>query len=139
MVVAHRKKHGIKDVILPPPAVPEKKESGKKLPTPKKTAPGDTKQTSFDLFNKGMSIPGIAEKRGLVESTIQSHLCFFVKTGQLDINKLLSPEKQQAIGETLALASHNSLTQIKNELGEGYDYGEIKMVIAHQQFLASPR
>ncbi|MBU0972489.1 MAG: helix-turn-helix domain-containing protein [Proteobacteria bacterium] len=132
MVAAHRKNHGIKTVILPlSRALPQKKDSRpKKAAT--KTASGNTRQISFDLFNKGMSPQEIAKERGLVESTIQSHLCFFIKTGQLDINKLLSPEKQQAIGEKLTSASHHSLTQIKKELGNDYAYGDIKLMIAHQ-------
>ncbi|RLB86311.1 MAG: helicase [Deltaproteobacteria bacterium] len=123
MVAAHRKKHGIKTVILPL--------------AKEKATPGETQQASFDLFNKGMAIPRIAKERGLVESTIQSHLCHFIKTGQLDINKLLSSEKQQAIGEKLPITTHNPLNQIKKELGREYAYGDIKLMIAHKQFLAS--
>lgn len=134
MVAAHRKKHGIKTVILP---------LAKERPTQKKakekTAPGETQQTSFDLFNKGMTIPKIAQERGLVESTIQGHLCVFIKNGQLDINKLLSSEKQQAIKEKLPITAQDSLGQIKKELGQEYAYGDIKLMIAHKQFLKNRR
>ncbi len=134
IIATHRKKHGIKTVILP---------LAKERPTPKKTKgktdPGETQQTSFDLFNKGMTIPKIVQERGLVESTIQGHLCFFIKTGQLDINKLLSSEKQQAIGEKLPITAQNSLGQIKKELGQGYAYGDIKLMIAHKHFLNNRR
>jgi len=147
MVLAHRKKHGIKTVILPLPRVTEENKSGKTSPgknadnknADKKgdAAPGDTMQISFDLFNQGMSLPDIAQERGFVESTIQGHLSFFVQTGQLDINKLLSAEQQQGIGEKLPMTAHNSLGQIKKALGKEYAYGDIKLMIAHQQFLAS--
>ena len=150
MVVAHRKKHGIKKVTLPiPKTIPEKNGPGEnesdinrpdeKKPSHKKTSSKDTKQISFDLFNRGKSIPEIAKERGLVESTIQSHLCFFVATGQLDINKLLSSEKQNAIGKKLTATSHPSLGQIKKVLGNEYTYGEIKLMIASLQFLASDK
>jgi PIF1-like helicase/Helix-turn-helix domain/HRDC domain len=139
MVLAYREKHGIQTVTLPAPkksepdkGKPDKKESGKR-----KALPGDTQQISFDLFNKGMSIPKIAEERGLVESTIQNHLCFFIQTGQLEINQLLSPGKQQAIGEKLSPTSDNFLGQIKKELGPEFTYNDIKLMIAHQRFLTS--
>ncbi|MBN1930052.1 MAG: helix-turn-helix domain-containing protein [Desulfobacterales bacterium] len=133
MVSAYRKRHGIDEVILPAPKeAPEKNESAFG-----KTAPSDTKQISFDMFKKGLTIPRIAEERGLVESTIQGHLCFFVENGELDIGKLLSPERQSAIENKLAAASDNSLKAVKNELGDEYSYGEIKLMLAHQRYLAS--
>jgi hypothetical protein len=129
LVLAYRKKHGIKNVVLPEP---------EKLPeesTPAKDAapPFDTKQTSFDMFNNGLTIARIAQERGLVQSTIEGHLSFFVEKGKLDINKLLSPEKQQAIEKELAVDHNNSLSEVKNALGNDYSYGEIKMMLAYQK------
>ncbi|MDD2390361.1 MAG: helix-turn-helix domain-containing protein [Desulfobacterales bacterium] len=133
MVLGYRKKHGIDKRILPPPGeVPEKSK-----PDPQKASPSDTRQISFDMFNKGVAIPRIAEKRGLVESTIQGHLCFFVENGQLDISKVLSPERQRAIEKKLAAVSSHSIKTVKNELGAEYSYSEIKLVLAHQKYLAS--
>jgi hypothetical protein len=133
LVLAYRKKHGIEKVVLPEP---------KKLPeesTPAKDAapPFGTKQTSFDMFNNGLTIARIAQERGLVQSTIEGHLTFFVEKGKLDINKLLSPEKQQAIEKELATNHNNSLSEVKNALGADYSYGEIKMMLAYQKHLAS--
>ncbi len=131
-VLAYRKKHGIEDVLLPEP---------KKLPkesTPVKQltdSPTSTKNISFAMFNKGLTIDQIAKERGLVQSTIEGHLAFFVKTGKLDINKLLSPEKQQAIEKEFPADQNNSLSEIKNAMGDDYSYGEIKMMLAHQRHL----
>jgi hypothetical protein len=133
MVSAYRKQHGINKVILPTVKdVPETRE-----PSVKKASPSDTRQISFDMFNKGVAIPGIAKERGLVESTIQGHLCFFVENGQLDIRRLVSSERQRTIEKKLAHVTDHSFKTIKNELGDDYAYGEIKMVLAHQTFLAS--
>lgn len=133
LVLAYREKHGIENVVLPEP---------KKLPeesTPaKEAAPSfGTKQTSFDMFNNGLTIARIAQERGLVQSTIEGHLTFFVEKGKLDINKLLSPEKQQAIEKELAADHNNSLSEVKNALGADYSYGEIKMMLACQKYLVS--
>ncbi len=133
LVLAYRKKHGIEKVVLPKPEkLPEESTSAKDA------APhSDTKQTSFNMFNNGLTIARIAQERGLVQSTIEGHLSFFVEKGELDINKLLSPEKQQAIEKELDRDHNNSLSEVKNALGDDYSYGEIKMILAYQKYLAS--
>jgi DNA-directed RNA polymerase subunit F len=133
IVLAYRKKHGINKVVLPEPKKPSKQST----PVKKEAAPFDTKQTSFDMFNKGLTIAQIAQERGLAESTIETHLSFFVEQGKLDITRLLSTEKQQAIKKELAKDHNNSLSQIKTTLGGDFTYGEIRMMIALEKYLAS--
>ena len=133
MVLAYRKEHGIDRVMLPEP----KEVPQKDVPVKKKALSDNTKQTSLDMFNNGLTIARIAEERGLVQSTIEGHLSFFVGNGTLDINRLLSPEKQQAIEKQLAMAHHNSLGKVKNALGDDYSYGEIRIMMAFQKHLAS--
>jgi len=133
LVSSYRQKHRIEKVALPDPKkVPEESN-----PEKKEVPASDTKQISFDMFHKGRTIRGIAEERGLVQSTIEGHLSFFVEKGKLDIGKLLSPEKQQAIEKELAAEQNNTLSKIKKELGDDYSYGEIKMMLAHQKHLDS--
>ncbi|CCK81781.1 helix-turn-helix domain-containing protein [Desulfobacula toluolica] len=134
-VVEYRKNHGIEKVILPEPKnIPEKKNS-----PGKPTGASNTMQTSFDMFNKGMAIADIAEERGLVESTIQGHLCFFIENSQLDINKVLSPDKQNAIEAALAKGPADSFKAVKQNLGDGFSYGDIKLMLAHQKHLESKK
>jgi len=114
-VVAYRKKHGIKEVLLPESQkLPKESRPAKNLPSPSLT-----KNTSLDMFNNGLTIDQIAQERGLVQSTIEGHLVFFVETGALDINKLLSPEKQEAIEKALAKDYDNAFSKIKNSMGDG--------------------
>ncbi|MEA1933433.1 MAG: helix-turn-helix domain-containing protein [Thermodesulfobacteriota bacterium] len=135
LVCAYRQKHGIEKVVLPAPEkFPKKSVPAKDAASP---SGAGTRDISLDMFNKGLTIARIAQERCLVKSTIEGHLSFFVKKGKLDINKLLSPEKQQAIEKKLAAAHNNSLSEIKNELGDDYSYGEIKMMLALQKYLAS--
>ncbi|MBU1168673.1 MAG: helix-turn-helix domain-containing protein [Proteobacteria bacterium] len=133
-VVAYRSKKGIEQVLLPEPKIkaPDKDHTEKPGPTP------DSKQISFDLFEKGMTMDAIAKERGLAESTVHSHLCHFIKNGGLDINKLLSPEKQRAIEEKLAKTTQGpgSLKAIKAELGDDVSYGDIHMMKAHVRHVA---
>ena len=133
LVLAYRKKYGIDKVVLPEP----EKFSKKSAPAKKESPPSTTKQTSFDMFNNGLTIAGIAEERGLVKFTIETHLTFFVEKGTLDINRLLSLEKQQAIEKELAVDHNNSLSEVKNVLGDDYSYGEIRMMLALQKYLAT--
>ena len=133
LVSAYRKKHGIKEVVLPDIKTP----SGENITANKEASHSDTKQTSLDMFNKGLTVDRIAQERGLVQSTIEGHLVFFVEKGKLDINKLLSPEKQQAIEKELATDHNNSLKEVKNALGDDYSYGEIRMMLACRKHLES--
>lgn len=132
LVSAYRQKHGIDKIVLPQP----KKRIDKTTPAGQNTPAVDTKQISFDMFNNGMTIVDIAKERGLVQSTIETHLTFFVGTGQLDINKILSKEKQAAIQKELATDHNNSLSAVKNALGDDYSYGEIRMMITLEKSLA---
>ncbi|MCD6185462.1 MAG: helix-turn-helix domain-containing protein [Deltaproteobacteria bacterium] len=91
------------------------------------------------MFNNGLTIAKIAQERGLVESTIEGHLAFFMEEGKLDINKFLSPKKQQAIEKELAVDDNNSLSKVKDALGADYSYGDIKMMLAFQKYLASDK
>ena len=138
IVTAYRRKHGIEKVILPPATETSKTIKPQKSdPVPKQSTPSDTKQISFNMFTQGMGIPEIAKERGFVESTIQGHLGFYVETGKLNIDKLILPERQKAIEKILATAPNNSYKAIKNELGDDFSYGEIKLMLSHQYYLAS--
>ncbi len=137
MVAEYRKQHKITQVILPEPAnIPEEKVADKKSKTN-----CDTKQISLDMFHKGLTISQIATKRELVKSTIQRHLGFYIETGELDIDKLVSPEKQKTIKEKLSQTHDYTLKTIKEKLGNknNYSYGDIKLVISHLKYLVSQK
>lgn len=135
LVGDYRRKYGIEVVILPKP-----REISKDRMSPgKNISASDTKKISFDMFNTGLSMADIAKERGLVESTIQGHLCFFVEKGELDINRILSTEKQNAIKAAILKTMDNSFKSVKEELGEYFSYGEIKLMAAHQRYLDSSK
>ncbi len=132
-VCAYRKKNNIETVSLP---------VQKELPqistdSPKKAAPqkGTTRDISLEMFNSGKSIKEIAKDRGFVNSTIESHLCFFVETGKLPVEKFVSVELQKIITEGIAAAEDPSMKSIKLQLPDECTYGHIKMMLAHQKFL----
>ena len=95
----------------------------------------DTKQQSFDLFKQGNPLEKIAELRGLSMITIEGHLAFYVQQGKLSIDQLIDTSKIPAISEAIEKKGKGALTPIKESLGDGYSFGEIKLVIAHLEFL----
>jgi len=89
------------------------------------------------LFDSGISLEGIAAARGLVLSTIESHIAQFVKTGEVDIHKIVKQEKLLVIREAFNQLNNASLSAVKQKLGDGYSYGEIRMVFNHLEYLKS--
>ncbi|MEN8200422.1 MAG: helix-turn-helix domain-containing protein, partial [Thermodesulfobacteriota bacterium] len=129
MVRGYRQKHGIEAVSLPEPKEPVKAENG--------SEPKGTKDVSLELFRQGKSVTEIAKERGLVESTIETHLCYHISQGTLAIDKVLSRKQQQCIIAELAAEENGSLSAVRERLGEDFSYAEIKMVLAHQDSLQS--
>ena len=131
MVSEYRLKHRIKAVVLPEPSSVQEKGTNR-ADLSQKT---DTKKISRELFEKGLTIPQIAAKRGLVVSTIEGHLAFFIERGELAISAVILEEKRKAIEEEIAAWDGNSLKILKESLGNNYSYGEIKLVLAHLKHL----
>jgi len=133
MVSAYRRKNDIAEVVLPEP------ETAKEQVETEKEKPDhvNTRQVSFDMFQNGLAIAQIAEERGLVKSTIEGHLTHFVEAGELEIGRLLSPEKQQAIAQKLIEMKNSTHKEVKIALGDDYSYGDIKLVQAYLKYHGS--
>ncbi|MEO5649706.1 MAG: helix-turn-helix domain-containing protein [Ginsengibacter sp.] len=85
---------------------------------------------SFNLFKEGKSIVDIAKERNLAVSTVEGHLASFVANGEIDINKMVSMEKQSLIKEAAKVYGKESFKILKENLPEDIGYGEIRMVIS---------
>ena len=129
IVTAYREKHKIDTVNLPEPSTvnDDAKTTGKPAP--------ETRQVTLAMFRDGMDLSRIAAERGLVESTVESHLSFFVETGELSVDTLLSPEKFRLIEEKIVETGGNSMKDVKLALADQVTYGDIRMVIAHRRWL----
>nr|WP_320189732.1 helix-turn-helix domain-containing protein [uncultured Desulfobacter sp.] len=117
-----------------------KKEQGtgsnKVKNTDKALPQANTRDISLMMFKDGLSVDKIAEERGLAATTIQGHLCSFVAKGELAVDQLVEDkEKQAAIAAVVD--SDKNLSQMKEELGDDYSYGEIRAVVAHLEHLES--
>ncbi|MEO6684069.1 MAG: helix-turn-helix domain-containing protein, partial [Ginsengibacter sp.] len=90
----------------------------------------DTKEVSYNLFKEGKSMAEIAEERKLTLGTVEGHLAVYVEKGDIDIDLIVSTEKQLLIKAAEKLYGDQSVKAIKDNLPENISYGEIKMVLA---------
>ncbi|GGE54983.1 helix-turn-helix protein [Pedobacter psychrotolerans] len=90
----------------------------------------DTKLVSFELYEQGKSLEEIAKERGFSVGTIEGHLAYYVSTQQLDVTKLVKPNKIKNIADAVESQKTKSMSTIREFLGKDYSFGEIKMVLA---------
>lgn len=103
----------------------------------RKQKTSDSKKESFRLFQNGKSIQEIAETRGFVPTTIESHLAHFVEKGELEVKKLVDPEKIPTIEKAIEQHFEGQLKPVKEALGDAYSYGEIRFAVSGWKFKAS--
>lgn len=96
----------------------------------KKEPKVDTKWVSFELYEQGKTLAEIAKERGLSLGTIEGHLAYYVSTQQIDVNKLVKPNKIRNISEAVESQKTKSMATIREFLGKDYSFGEIKLVLA---------
>ena len=90
-----------------------------------------TVQTTLELYKQRLSMHEIAKKRGLAVSTISSHLEKLILDGEdISVDSIVDPEKQQRIIQTLKELGMQALSPVKEKLGDGYSYEEIRLVRA---------
>ncbi len=92
----------------------------------------ETKRTSLQLFQSGRDIDEIAAMRELKRSTIEEHLGYFVFSGEIAINEIVSENKIAVITQAIE-ENKNSLAiaPVKKKLGDAYSYGEITAVMQY--------
>ena len=90
-------------------------------------------QTYFqtrDLLKQRLSVADVAERRGIAQSTVVSHVERLAEAGEdLDISGLLpSGERRQRIEAAFRNAGSMLLSPVRELLGEEYSYEEIRLV-----------
>jgi len=89
----------------------------------------DTQQFTLQLYQQGLNIPEIADQRGLRPTTIIRHLGDLIEQGEpVDIDRLVSPEHQAVILDYLTQYGEDSLTLMRDRLGEDYTFDELRLV-----------
>ena len=100
----------------------------------KKDSKMDTRVESFRLFKKGNSIENIAIARNRSVSTIETHLAHFVETGEIKIEELLPKEKLLAIQPLIKELGTETLSPLKEKVGEEISYGDLRFAVAWYKY-----
>lgn len=91
---------------------------------------GDTHEETFKLYKEGKTVVDIAKERNLAISTIEGHLCKFIRHRDISIHELVSREKFVLIEAALKDFDGTSTGPVKQKLPNDISFGEIKMVMA---------
>lgn len=117
------------------PYVSENNITPKEIPieTPKKKSSVEsspkvnTAEISYNLFKQGKSIKEIAEERGFVTTTIETHLLKYFENGEnIDLSKYIHSNYEQDIYKAIDTYGAEKLRVLKDALPEGVSYFDIK-------------
>ncbi len=103
-------------------------KSGRKK---KKKAKGETYQTTFSMIKEGLTPEQVAEKRGLVLGTIESHLARGIQEGELDISSFMAEEDRATLEKAFDGNPNLNVSVVFNDLGGKHSYGKLRMMQAH--------
>ena len=92
---------------------------------------GETQRISLELFRKGKKIAEIAVERSLAYSTVEGHLAGFISSGEIKILELVEKVKLDKISKLLEEHPAISPSQVRQQLGEEYSYGQIKAAMSY--------
>jgi len=92
---------------------------------------GVTHQRTLALYRQGLSVGEIARERNLKRSTIMDHLVELAEAGEaIDIDRLVQPGHYEVIVDALQRVGDDLLRPVKDYLGDGYSFEEIRLVRA---------
>ena len=94
-----------------------------------------TQGKTLKLYLEGISIPEIAKQRNFAISTIEGHLAQLVKSNEVDVYKLLSEEKINAIVKAIETIETDAATPLLEYLGSDYTYSELRFGINYSRWL----
>ncbi|MEX2599326.1 MAG: RecQ family ATP-dependent DNA helicase [Dehalococcoidia bacterium] len=104
------------------------------IPPPTRRPPqtlGDSPRQSLDMFRRGMAPEEIAAERGFALTTIEGHLAQAIELGEhLEVGRLVDDTRRRSIEEVAGRLGGGQLKPIKDALGDGYSYGEIRLALA---------
>jgi ATP-dependent DNA helicase RecQ len=125
-IADHQQATGLDPIAALPSTLPRAPSS------PRREGVSPTVRRTLELFREGLTPTEISRTRSLSNETIEEHLASAIEEGEeLDLNRLGSPQKQDAIRSAMAgLGPSPLLRPIMERLGGDYTYGEIRLVRA---------
>ncbi|WP_439182204.1 helix-turn-helix domain-containing protein [Carboxylicivirga taeanensis] len=85
------------------------------------------------LYKQGHGVDSIVSERGLVQTTIESHLAKCIQENILSLNDFVDFESREAIQKGIKASKGKGLSEIRETLKRNYSYAEIKYVLAWMQ------
>mgnify|MGYP001336791958 CR=1 FL=1 len=86
---------------------------------------------TLELFHSGKGPEQIAEMRGLSAVTVYGHLADALLLGaEIDLDRIIVPERRVTILTAMAEEGAGPLRPVLDRLGDGYSYGELRLVQA---------
>ncbi|HET8839299.1 MAG TPA: helix-turn-helix domain-containing protein [Flavobacteriaceae bacterium] len=104
-----------------------KNKTGKKR---KKSTKGETFQITFGMLSEGLNPEEIAEKRGLVLGTIESHLARGIQSGEVDIASFMKTSELNDLQKVFQNNAEAGLGEIFKQTDGKYSYGKLRMAQA---------
>lgn len=102
-------------------------ETTKKKSSVESSPKVNTAEISYNLFKQGKSIKEIAEERGFVTTTIETHLLKYFENGEnIDLSKYIHSNYEQDIYNAIDTYGAEKLRVLKDALPEGVSYFDIK-------------
>ena len=126
---------GQQDILLERHETPKSKESYGKEPEniaeePQETLKASTYEITKNMIEEGLSPEQIAKERGLKITTIFGHLTKFIEQDLYDAQQFVSETHYNTIRDYFESTEDPSLGAAKDVLGDEFDFGEIRMVLA---------
>jgi uncharacterized protein YpbB len=118
----------IQEVIIHRPVVQETKQKAKKKEK------GDSAKETFAYFSAGKTVEEISRIRHLANSTIESHLAEFVRSGDLDVTLFLKQHEIAEIKKIYDSLDFYSTTTIVQQLHNKLNHSQVKMALNHLLF-----
>ena len=103
--------------------------------TSAKAEKGSTVRETLTLLKSGLTPFEAAEKRGLALGTIETHMAQLIKSGELDIHECMEESRVGYILTVIQEIKATTVQPVKQKLGDGFSYGEIRAVLSHLQFV----
>jgi hypothetical protein len=95
----------------------------------------NTKKTSYNLFKEGKTVVQIAEERKLSITTIESHLSYYVSTGEIPVDKFVSQQKIKLIASYFTDSPELLIGPVKGALGDQVSWNDIRFVASHIRYM----
>ncbi|MBX2815803.1 MAG: helix-turn-helix domain-containing protein [Saprospiraceae bacterium] len=114
-----------------------KPKASKKPKKAAKRKKGDSASVTFQLYQEGKGIDEIAQVRSLKRGTIESHVTSLIKDGKINIYDIMPKEEVDEVTKKWQKVADLSTSEFKNAHGTDQSYGQLRMIKAWMDLMAS--